>query len=172
VKGSRAHRVQVPRSVTAREDLAGADRALTYELPTDAMTSMTPEQWARGTFEGAPPPVRWFLVFGFKFVLGLELQSGRSPDHVLGWQMSEEAPDTVILRASSCLIDGCNIATEQGSSVLWTTLVRYKNGLARLLWRTVEPVHAIILPYILTHAGRVRVKQGIGQDGPRTTAIS
>jgi hypothetical protein len=163
--------VQVPRSVTTREDLAGADRALTYELRTDAVTSMTPEQWARGTFEGAPPPVRWFLVLGFKFVLRLKLQSGRSPDLVLGWQMSEEAPDTVILRASSCLIDGYNVATVQDSSVVWTTIVRYKNGLARPIWRMVELVHRIILPYILTHAGRVHVKKGVDQDGPRTTAI-
>lgn len=156
MKSPRARRVEVPDSITSREDLAGASRALTYELPVEDATSMTPEQWARETFEGAPTPIRWVLVLGFKLVLGLKLERGRSSDHVLGWQMSENPADTVTLEAGSWLVAAHNVATVRDSSVVWTTLVRYKKGVARPIWRLVELVHRILMPYILTHAGRVR----------------
>jgi hypothetical protein len=150
---ARALRTEVPEPVASRSDVAGSHRALTFELPYDRARAMTAQEWARATFEGAPRLVRWFLVFGFRVVLGLRLDRAVMPQ-VLGWRLTEQPPDTATLAAQSYLIDGYNIVTVHDESVEWTTLVRYRRGAARPVWRLVELFHRVLMPYLLTHAGR------------------
>ena len=156
---SRAHVVAVPEAIRSREDLAGADRVIACELAADDARSMSAEQWARATWEGAPTIVRWFLVLGWRLALGLRLVPGRSPTSVLGWRMIDERPDATTLEARSALIAARNVVIVQESTVLWTTLVRYERPIARPIWRLVELVHRIVLPYTLTHAGKVRQRE-------------
>jgi len=156
VTRSHVHVVGVPEAIRSREDLADADRAITYELAAGEARSMSAEQWARANWEGAPTIVRWFLMLGWRFILGLRLASGRPPTYVLGWRMIDDRPDTVTLQARSALITGHNVVIVQESTVLWTTLVRYEQPIARPIWRLVELVHRIVLPYTLTHARKVR----------------
>jgi hypothetical protein len=70
-----------------------------FTAPRAATDDRTPEQWARAVFEGAPPPVRWFLVNGFRYGLGLRFGPQPSPEHVLGWAIigRSSAP-----RSASC----------------------------------------------------------------------
>ncbi len=156
--------VGVPDAIRSREDLAGADRAITYELAAADARPMSAEQWARATWEGAPTIVRWFLVFGWRFVLRLRLAPGRSPTNVLGWRIIDDRPDMATLQARSALITGHNVVIVQESTVLWTTLVRYERPIARPIWRLVELVHRIVLPYTLTHARKVRQRERGLQD--------
>ena len=156
---SHAHLVEVPETIRSREDLAGADRAITYELAADDARSMSAEQWARANWEDAPTIIRWFLTLGWRFVLGLRLAPGRSPTNVLGWRITDDHPDTLTLQARSALITGHNVVVVQESTLLWTTLVRYEQPIARPIWRLVELVHRIVLPYTLTHATKVRQRE-------------
>ncbi len=125
---------------------------------------MSAEQWARATWEGAPTIVRGFLVFGWRLALGLRLAPGRSPTHVLGWRLLDDRHDTVTLQACSALIAGYNVVIVQESTVQWTTLVRYEQPIARPIWRLVEFVHRIVLPYTLAHASKVRRREHGWQD--------
>jgi hypothetical protein len=159
VTRSRAHVVGVPEAIRSREDLAGADRAITFELAAGDARSMSAEQWARATWEGAPTIVRWLLTLGWRFSLGLRLAPGRSPTHVLGWRILDDRPDTMTLQARSALITGHNVVIVRESTVLWITLVRYERPVARPIWRLVELVHRITLPYTLTHAARAVERQ-------------
>jgi hypothetical protein len=156
--------IAVPEAIRSREDLAGADRTITFELAADDAGSMSAEQWARATWEGAPTIVRWFLTVGWRFALGLRLAPGRSPTHILGWRITDNHPDMVTLQARSALITGHNVVIVQDSTVLWTTLVHYEHPIARPIWRLVELVHRIVLPYTLTHARKVRQHQGSRQN--------
>lgn len=157
--GSHAHAAAVPEAVRSRQDLAGADRAITYELAVADARSMTAEQWARATWEGAPTIVRWSLTVGWRFALGLRLAPARSPTNVLGWHLLDDRPDTATLHASSPLLIGHNVVIVKESTVLWTTLVRYEHPLARPIWRLAEFVHRIVLRYLLTRAGKVRQRE-------------
>jgi hypothetical protein len=161
---SYVHAVEVPEAIRSREDLAGADRAITYELAAGDARSMSAEQWARATWEGAPTIVRWFQGLGWRFVLGLGLARGRSPTQVLGWRIVDDRPDTLTLEARSPLLAGHNVVIVRESTVLWTTLVRYEHPIARPIWRLVEPVHRIALPYTLAHARKVRQRE-CGRQG-------
>jgi len=159
VTRSRAHAVAVPEAIRSREDLAGADRTITYELAADDARSMSAEQWARATWEGAPTIVRWFLTLGWRFGLGLRLAPGRSPTHVLGWHLLDDHPNTITLQARSALITGHNIVIVQETTVLWTTLVHYEHPIARPIWRLTELIHRTVLPYTLTHASKMRQRE-------------
>jgi hypothetical protein len=159
VTSAHVHIVGIPKAIRGREDLAGADRAITYELAVSDARSMSAEQWARATWEGSPTIVRWLLILGWRFTLGLRLASGRSPTHVLGWRLLDDRPDTVTLQAGSALITSQNVVIVQQSTVLWTTLVRYERPLARPIWRLVELVHRTVLPYTLSHARKVRQRE-------------
>jgi hypothetical protein len=159
VTRSHVHVVGLPEAVRSREDLAGADRAITFELAVDDDQSLSAEQWARATWEGAPKIVRWFVTLGWRLILGLQLAPGRSPTTVLGWRIVDERPDMVTLQARSVLITGHNVVIVQESTVLWTTLVRYEQPIARSIWRPVELVHRLVLRYTLTHASKVRQRE-------------
>ncbi len=161
---SHAHVVGVPEAIRSHEDVAGADRAITYELAAGDARSMSAEQWARATWEGAPTIVRWFLMLGWRFMLGLRLAPKRSPTHVLGWRIIDDRPDTVTLQARSALIASHNVVIVQESTVLWTTVVRYEQSIARPIWRLAELVHRIVLPYTLTRARKVRQRERGRQD--------
>jgi len=155
VTRSHARPVEVPEAIRSRADLAGADRAITYELAAGDARPMSAEQWARATWEGAPTIVRWFMTLGWRFALGLRLAPGRSPTHVLGWQIVDGSPETVTLQAHSTLLTGHNVVSVQESTVLWTTLVRYERSITRPIWRVTELVHRIVLAYALIHAEKV-----------------
>jgi len=159
VSRARAHLVAVPEAIQSRPDLAGAHRVITYELAAGNAQSLSAEQWARATWEGAPLIVRRLLTLGWRFALGLRLAPARSPASVLGWRITDDRPHTVTLEARSALITGHNVVIVQQSTVLWTTLVRYERPVARPVWRLVELVHRVVLPYVLTHATKVAQRE-------------
>jgi hypothetical protein len=103
-------------------------------------------------------------MLGWRFTLGLRLAPGRSLTRVLGWRITDDRPDTMTLQARSALITGHNVVIVQDSTVQWTTLVHYEQSIARPIWRLVELVHRIVLPYTLTHARKVRERERGLQD--------
>ncbi|MFC1410088.1 hypothetical protein ACEZCY_12535 [Streptacidiphilus sp. N1-12] len=102
-KAPRARRIEVPGEIPGG-GLPDADYASAFELTTPDARALTPAQWARGAFEGAPAPLRPVLLLGWTLVLGLRLGPRPSPDHVLGWPIRDAGPDSVTLEADSRLL--------------------------------------------------------------------
>lgn len=152
----RAQAADVPDPLRSREPIVRADRVITYRLRADDARATRAEQWARETFEGAPAVLRRFLVLGWQSILGLRLSGTGSTPSVLGWRLTEDRPEVATLEATSALITAHNIAFVQDTTVFWITLVRYERRGAIPIWRLVELVHRMVLPYILTRAGRRR----------------
>ena len=78
---TRAHRCEVTEGA---DDLGRSDYASAFEVTIGEGDGRSPEQWARAVFEGAPTAIRWFVVFGWRYVLGLRLGPRSSPDYVAG----------------------------------------------------------------------------------------
>jgi hypothetical protein len=112
----------------------------------------SPEQWARATFEGAPRAVRWFLVAGFRFGLGLRFGPRSSPEHVLGWAIVERETDSLTLQAQSWLLTSRLVFKTDGSRLQQSTHVRYDRSIAAVLWPPVSILHRQIVPRLLRHA--------------------
>ena len=162
---SRVQRVEVPATVASARayDYASAF-ALTVAASPGRSTSptgtapRTAEQWARAVFEGVPAALRWCMVFGWRFVLGLRLHPDAGADQVLGWTMEAtvSTPDTVALAAASRFLRAENIvAVDEGVDegvVVWVTVVRYDSRAARPLWAVAAAIHHRTIPFLLGHA--------------------
>jgi hypothetical protein len=121
----------------------------------------SPEQWARAVFEGASRPVRWFLIAGFRFGLGLRFGPRRSPEHILGWAIVERAQDAITLQAQSWFLTSRLVLRTDGSRGTQSTFVRYDRPIAAFLWPPVAILHRQIVPRLVRRAaasGRVAVE--------------
>jgi hypothetical protein len=123
-----------------------------FEAEDATGASRSPEQWARAVFEGAPRPVRWFLVAGFRFGLGLRFGPQGSPEHVLGWAIVERGSDSVTLQAQSWLLTSRLVFQTDGSRVKQSTHVRYDRPITAVIWPPVSIIHRQIVPRLLQHA--------------------
>jgi hypothetical protein len=161
---SRVQRVEVPATIASARpyDYASAF-ALTLTVSPDRSAPLigtaprTAEQWARAVFEGAPAALRWCMVFGWRFVLGLRLHPDAGANEVLGWtvEATASAPDTVTLAAASRFLRAENIVAVDEGVVVWVTVVRYDNRAARPLWAVAAAIHHRTIPFLLGHAARV-----------------
>jgi hypothetical protein len=146
----RAHRVAAALETRATDN--PPDYRVAFEVPTSRTDTRTPEQWARAVFESAPHPVRWFLLLGWRWVLGLRLGPRSSSDHVLGWRIAETAPEAVRLELRSALMTAQLILRVASSKAVLTTHVYYTRRLAHPLWAAVSLIHQQMIPYLLGRA--------------------
>jgi hypothetical protein len=147
-----ARRVEVPAEIEGRQGAPRADYASAFELPVGAKRFLTPEQWARATFEMAPASLRLFLTVAWKYGLGLQLGARASPDHVQGWLISSSSSGSITLEAHSRLMVAQNIVAVSESTVVLVTLVQFNRRVGRARWAVATPVHIRVIPYLLQRA--------------------
>jgi hypothetical protein len=146
----RAHRVAAALETPATDN--PPDYRDAFEVPTDRTDTRTPEQWARAVFESAPRPVRWFLLLGWRGVLGLRLGPRPSSNHVLGWRIAETSPEAVRLELRSAFMTAQLILRVASSTAVLTTHVYYTRRLAHPLWTAAGLIHRQMIPYLLGRA--------------------
>jgi hypothetical protein len=148
----KAHQVDLPAEIWTHSDLPDADDAYACERvpwPDDRRSS---EQWARAVFEGAPQPLRWFILTGWILGLGLRLGPRRSTSHVLGWRILSTTAGTTVLGVESFLLQARLVVQVDEARVLHATFVRYNRRPARLIWPVAAQIHRRLIPYLLDHA--------------------
>ena len=152
---ARTRRIDVPEAIRSREDLTGSDYASAFALavPADSRV-LTPEQWARATFEGAPAPLLRLLPAAWGLGPGLRLGPRPSPGHVLGWSPADSDAHTATITARSGLITAHNGVAVRDDEVVRVTLVRFERRVARPLWAAAAPIHHLTVPYLLARAAR------------------
>lgn len=150
---TRAHRCEVTEGA---DDLGRSDYASAFEVTIGEGDGRSPEQWARAVFEGAPTAIRWFVVFGWRYVLGLRLGPRSSPDYVAGWRVRDSRPGLINLEVHSWLLTADKEIRVAGDSVRMSTFVHYRRGLGRAIWTLVTPVHHHTEPYLLGYAASQR----------------
>jgi hypothetical protein len=160
ISSRRAHRVAATLETRATD--RPPDYRDAFEVPTDRTDTRTPEQWARAVFESAPRPLRWFLLLGWRWVLGLRLGPRPSSDHVLGWRIVETSPEAVRLELRSAFMTAQLILRVASSTAVLTTNVYYTWRLAHPLWAAVGLIHRQMIPYLLGRAASL----------PRPTMLS
>ncbi|HEY5286737.1 MAG TPA: hypothetical protein VIJ50_06510 [Solirubrobacteraceae bacterium] len=123
-----------------------------FEASVAAANERTPEQWARAVFEDAPRSVRWFLLVGFRYGLNLRLARLTSPEHVFGWAIVEQEPDSLTLESRSWYLTSRLLFRTGPRRVTLSTQVRYDKPIAKVLWPPVSILHRQILPRLLRDA--------------------
>jgi hypothetical protein len=118
----------------------------TCTVSGEGLEAVTAEQWLRRVWEDAPTGLRVFLRLGWRFGLGLRLGPA-DPSHVLGWLIDSSTATTVVVSATSRILDATNTVTTDGDVIRWQTDVRYANGIGRLLWPPAALVHQRMVPW-------------------------
>lgn len=158
----RAHRVVGTRDL--RDGGTPFDYVDSFAVGTSEPDARSAEQWFREVFEAPPAPLRWFLLVGWRGVLGLRLGPRPSPDHVLGWRIVSVGTDTARLELRSTSMTAQLELRLCGSTAVWNTQLRFKRRRARPLWTTVGVVHRHIVPRLLDRAAS-RPSAGLRQAG-------
>lgn len=153
-----------PEALSEAQSFAAPDYASAFAVRAQG-TDHTAEQWARTMFEGAPKAVRWLLVFGWRHVLRFRLGPEASPDHVLGWKIVANTPDSIVLELRSPFMTAHKILRTEPSLTFTMTLVRYERRVARALWSAAMLVHHRTEPYLLGHAVSHHAVRGFAEDG-------
>ncbi len=96
--------------------------------------------------------MRWLLVTGFRFGLGLRFGPRPSPEHVLGWAIIDREPDSLTLESRSWLLTSRLVFRTEASRVTQSTFVRYDQRIAAIIWPPVSILHRQIVPRLLRHA--------------------
>jgi hypothetical protein len=141
-----AHRCELTKST---DSVGRPDHASAFEVTIADGDNRSPEQWARAVFEEAPRAARWFVEFGWHYVLGLRLGPRSFPDHVAGWTVRNTGPGIINLDVQSWLLTATKEIQVSGDAVRIETGIRYKRGLGRALWTLVTPVHFVTERYLL-----------------------
>jgi len=158
-KLSRASRVEVGEVLRTADTLADPDYATAFEVTVVGAQARSAEEWARVIFEDAPPALRWFVVLGWKTILGLRLGSARSPDHVLGWKIQSKETETVVLEVCSALMTANKVVWVDASRLTVATFIRYDWRWGRAVWSAVAPVHHRTDPLLMTYAASRKLRR-------------
>ena len=150
--GNGVRRIAVDQPSTGRRP----DFACAYEVDIATGDDRTSERWARNAWEGASAPLRWFMLVGWRLVLGLRLGPRTSPDHILGWQITDRTPNRTVCQLSSPFLRASNTFCQEGGRLVWSTEVIYDRGIARVIWPPVSLLHRPLVRLALQRAARVR----------------
>ncbi|MEU5847499.1 hypothetical protein [Saccharopolyspora shandongensis] len=152
VASGRAKAIAVPSDVGARASLPKPDYQDAFAVDTGEEVPRDAERWIREVFESAPTPVRAFLRIGWS-MFGAQLGPTKSPEHVLGWQISEKYQDWIRLEVHWKIGLRANLVLRaRSSSIVLATFVEHRRRAARILWSALIPVHHLALRYLLSRA--------------------
>ena len=128
------------------------DFACGYEIAVAPQDNRSSEEWARAAWEGAPAALRWFMLAGWRFILGLRLGPRQSADHVLGWQIVDRGPDETVCQLRSRFLRAYNTFRLTEGRLVWSTFVAYEHPVARLVWPPVSLLHGPLVRIALRRA--------------------
>jgi hypothetical protein len=133
-----------------------ADFACGYAIDVAADDHRSSEQWARAAWEGASAPMRWFIVFGWRFVLRLRLGPRHSPDYILGWRIVDRDRAETACQLESPFMNAFNTFRLDQGRLVWSTFVFYERPVARMIWPPLSIVHRLLVRMSLRRAQRVQ----------------
>lgn len=136
------------------ETYAGGSVDWRYAAQVAAPASVDALAWARANFEGAPRPMRIFLVVGWMLLL-LDGPPRSDDRHVLGWPITHASLTTVVLRRRSRLgVQATLVFTARDKTVTFASAMTYTSRFGRMIWAAVAPTHRWAVGYVLTHAAK------------------
>jgi hypothetical protein len=130
------------------------DFACAYEVAIAPDDDRSPEQWARAVWEGAPAPLRWFMLAGWRLGLGFRLGPRNSADHVLGWRIVDRGADETVCQLRSGFLNAHNMFRKADGTLVWSTFVTYERPIARVIWPPASLLHRLLVRIALRRAAR------------------
>jgi hypothetical protein len=145
----------VPEAVRAADTMAAPDYVDGFSVPVPGGASATTaEQWARAIFDDAPRTLYYFVVIGWRVVLGLRFGPRPSPEHVIGWRLAERGENWVRIEVGSTMLEAHIVFWLDPDRLTFSTSAHYERRRAQLIWIALSPVHGVVVPMLLRSALR------------------
>ena len=143
-----ARRKDIPIRIRALDTLP-SDYVDLFTAVTDSAATSSAERWARAALEEASALGRFVA---WRVLLGLRLETQRSPKHVAGWEIVGAADDRIRIEARSWFMTANIVFQVEPGEVSFATLIRYDNPVAKLVWTPVSAIHRQLAPEVLRAA--------------------
>ena len=147
---------QVPDAIRSLGELADADYADIVTATLDEVPEGTTEQLIRATLRNVPRGLLLLTPFVQRAFLGLRLELGASPDHLLGWKIADRGETWVRIEASSWFLTGHVVMQLDRAQLSFASFIRYDRRLAALVWPPVSLIHRQVALALVRAATRVR----------------
>lgn len=152
----RLGRVRVTSPTASALDAGKFDFACGYQVAIAPGDQRSSEEWARDIWEGAPAPLRWFMLAGWRFALGLRLGPLHSPEHILGWRIEDASTDETVCQLRSKFLSAHNDFRLVDQMLIWSTFVSFERPWARIIWPPVSVIHRLLVRISLRRAAAVK----------------
>jgi hypothetical protein len=151
----------IPASILALGSFSDIDYVDHFALWAD--TEATPEEWARAMFGDVPNAAEYLIWRG---LLGLRLDSARSPRTIAGWQVAARGDNWIRLEAASWFLSANFVVQAADGRVSLGTFLRYDKCMGRGWWSPLSAVHRRLVPRLLVNA-KAKIEQGHHLDDSR-----
>lgn len=148
----RVRHVPVPPDARTRSGLDRIDYENAVFADLGPETGRTAEQWARAILEGVPANEQQARMDAFRG-LGLQLGPFPSDDHVLGWPVVHNTPDTTLVGAASTRGLHAELLVQvRPDGLLFAYFNQQDTDEVRTLWASIDQMHGPIMQQMLEQA--------------------
>lgn len=113
-----------------------------------------PSQWAASALSGAEAANRAFGRMVWHTLMAFELAPRGASDALVGWHVTADTPDRLVLDADGSRTAGRMLFEHVGGDVLWTTMLRHHGRSGAVTWSVLGHAHRALAPRCLEHARR------------------
>jgi hypothetical protein len=103
---------------------------------------------------------RTFGSVVWRGVLGFDLAPPGTPHTMVGWGIVADEPELFVLATDGRLMAARMIFALSGSTLTWTTALRFHRTAARAIWAVAQNVHRALAPRLLDKAARALLRRG------------
>jgi hypothetical protein len=136
----------VPDELRAHDTMIDPDYSDIFFGTVATPVELTPA-WIRSVLSNAPARLRLALGLALltqRYVLGLQLERGRTADHLIGWSIADRGDHWFRLEAASRLGRGHLVFHLDGRRLAMATFLRHDRWVGRLIWAPVSLGHRAV----------------------------
>jgi hypothetical protein len=155
VSSVRWHR-NVPGAIRSLDTLADPDYADIVTATVSETQSRAPEQWVHAMLKGVPRGLLFFVPLVQRVALGLRLELGPSPDHLLGWKIADRGDNWLRIEAASWFLTAHVVLHVDDGQLSCASFIRYDRPPAALVWPPVSLIHRQVALALVRSAARAQ----------------
>jgi hypothetical protein len=131
---------EVPKAICSLGAIANADYADIVTVAV-AETPADPEQFVYARLKEVPRGLLWLVSFVQRVFLGFRLRRGPSPDHLLGWKISDRGENWMRIETASWFMTAHVVIHADAHQLSLASFIRYDRWPAALVWPPVSLIH-------------------------------
>lgn len=144
----------VPDTIRALDTIEHPDYTDLVTGTVSTTPTRTPEQWLRLMLSGVPRGLLLAVPLIQRVALGLRLELKPSPDHIIGWKITERGEKHIRIEATSWFLTGHVIVHVDHDQLSFASFVRYDRKPAAIIWPPISLIHRQVVLAVVRSAAK------------------